>query len=91
MFVQRCDGISNIKKLTISVVCSYDKVTEEQLAEGDTTDVEDENTEDDDEDDDEAEDVTEDQYQEATERTTSIATTTTTTESVEEVVRGKMF
>ncbi|KAM3837192.1 amyloid-beta precursor protein isoform 2-T2 [Vipera latastei] len=66
---------------------SYDKVTEEQLAEGDTTDVEDENAEDDDEDDDEAEDVTEDQYQEATERTTSIATTTTTTESVEEVVR----
>ncbi|KAL7983549.1 hypothetical protein Chor_000425 [Crotalus horridus] len=66
---------------------SYDKVTEEQLAEGDTTDVEDENTDDDDEDDDEAEEVTEDQYQEATERTTSIATTTTTTESVEEVVR----
>ncbi|XP_015676850.1 amyloid-beta precursor protein isoform X2 [Protobothrops mucrosquamatus] len=66
---------------------SYDKVTEEQLAEGDTTDVEDENTDDDDEDDDEAEEVAEDQYQEATERTTSIATTTTTTESVEEVVR----
>ncbi|XP_007430688.1 amyloid-beta A4 protein isoform X2 [Python bivittatus] len=64
---------------------SYDKVAEEQLAEGDTTDVEDEN--DDDEDGDEAEEVTEDQYQEATERTTSIATTTTTTESVEEVVR----
>uniref|UniRef100_A0A8C6XYL3 Amyloid-beta A4 protein n=1 Tax=Naja naja TaxID=35670 RepID=A0A8C6XYL3_NAJNA len=68
---------------------SYDKVTEEQLAEGDTTDVEDENTDDDDDDEDgdEAEEVTEDQYQEATERTTSIATTTTTTESVEEVVR----
>ncbi|ETE71713.1 Amyloid beta A4 protein, partial [Ophiophagus hannah] len=67
---------------------SYDKVTEEQLAEGDTTDVEDENTDDDDDEDgDEAEEVTEDQYQEATERTTSIATTTTTTESVEEVVR----
>ncbi|XP_058042730.1 amyloid-beta precursor protein isoform X2 [Ahaetulla prasina] len=69
---------------------SYDKVTEEQLAEGDTTDVEDENDDDDDDDDedgDEAEEVTEDQYQEATERTTSIATTTTTTESVEEVVR----
>ncbi|XP_063161529.1 amyloid-beta precursor protein isoform X2 [Candoia aspera] len=67
---------------------SYDKVAEEQLAEGDTTDVEDENADDgDDEDGDEAEEVTEDQYQEATERTTSIATTTTTTESVEEVVR----
>uniref|UniRef100_A0A8C6Y109 Amyloid-beta A4 protein n=1 Tax=Naja naja TaxID=35670 RepID=A0A8C6Y109_NAJNA len=68
---------------------SYDKVTEEQLAEGDTTDVEDENTDDDDDDEDgdEAEEVTEDQYQEATERTTSIATTTTTTESVEEVPR----
>ncbi|XP_013912686.1 PREDICTED: amyloid beta A4 protein isoform X2 [Thamnophis sirtalis] len=67
---------------------SYDKVAEEQLTEGDTTDVEDENTDDDDDEDgDEAEEVTEDQYQEATERTTSIATTTTTTESVEEVVR----
>uniref|UniRef100_A0A8C5SV29 Amyloid-beta A4 protein n=2 Tax=Elapidae TaxID=8602 RepID=A0A8C5SV29_LATLA len=67
---------------------SYDKVTEEQLAEEDTTDVEDENTDDDDDEDgDEAEEVTEEQYQEATERTTSIATTTTTTESVEEVVR----